>query len=112
MFGRALILRCPRCGTGGVLASWFKLKDHCPVCELALDRGEADYWIGAYAINLVVAEGLAALVGMLVLLATWPRPFPASVAAITLAVALPFAFFPFSRLVWLAWDLTFRPAGE
>jgi hypothetical protein len=26
-----------------------------------------------------------------------------------LCIVLPFLFFPFSRTLWLAWDLSFRP---
>jgi uncharacterized protein (DUF983 family) len=51
--GRALLLRCPRCGSGGIMRSWFALEDRCPTCGLAFARGEAsDYWLGAYAVNL------------------------------------------------------------
>jgi hypothetical protein len=31
------------------------------------------------------------------------------IVAAVLCVALPFLFFPFSRTLWLAWDLSFRP---
>ena len=30
--------------------------------------------------------------------------------AIQAAVLLPIVFFPFSRTLWLAWDLSFRPS--
>ena len=53
-FLRALRLRCPRCGSGGILRQWFKMRDQCPTCGLALERGESsDFWIGAYVFNLV-----------------------------------------------------------
>ena len=52
-----MLLRCPRCGGAGILQHWFKMMESCPTCGLALERGEAhDYWLGAYAINLVVAR--------------------------------------------------------
>ena len=109
MFARALRLRCPRCGGGRVLASWFKLKQRCPTCDLAFERGETeDYWLGAYAINLVVGE-TTALVGTLVYMyQTWPEMPYAVWVGVSLAVVMPIAFFPFSRTVWLAWDLSFR----
>jgi uncharacterized protein (DUF983 family) len=111
--GRALRLRCPRCGSGGIVRTWFSLETRCPSCGLALGRGEdADYWLGAYAINLVVAEGLAAVIGILVLRATWPESTKALIVATVLAIALPVLFFPFSRVLWLAWDLSFRPREE
>ena len=89
------------------------MKDRCPSCNLSLNRGEhPDFWLGAYAINLVVAEGFAALVGVIILWLTWPRYMAAQVTAMILAVAMPIIFYPFSRALWLAWDLTFRPVEE
>ncbi len=113
--GRALLLRCPRCGSGGVLKTWFSLEQRCPTCNLALGRGEdSDYWLGAYAINLVIAEGLAAVIALFVLWLTWPFYTAAQVTGTVLAVLLPILVFPFSRTLWLAWDLSFRPreAGD
>jgi uncharacterized protein (DUF983 family) len=110
--GRALLLRCPRCGARHVFASWTKMLDRCPVCGLALQRGEdQDFWLGAYAINLVVAEGIAAVVAFVVLWLTWPAWGPAQWVGIGLAIVMPYAFYPFSRLLWLGADLHFRP-GE
>lgn len=112
-FGRAMLLRCPRCGSPGILATWFRMKDRCPRCTLALDRGEQpDFWLGAYAINLVVAESLAAIIALAVLWAEWPESGPAQATGMVLVIALPIVFYPFSRALWLAWDLTFRPKEE
>jgi uncharacterized protein (DUF983 family) len=112
-FWRGFLLRCPRCGSGGILETWFRLKDRCPRCNLSLNRGEhPDFWLGAYAINLVVAEGFAALVGVIILWMTWPNFTGAQVTATILAIAMPIVFYPFSRAIWLAWDLTFRPVEE
>ena len=45
-FLRALALRCPWCGKGPVLASWFRLRERCGACGLRLERGErSDDWI-------------------------------------------------------------------
>jgi uncharacterized protein (DUF983 family) len=111
--GRAILLRCPRCGGRGILKGWLSLKERCPTCGLALQRGEdSDFWLGAYAINLVVAESLAVIVGLIVLRATWPAYRAAQWTAIVGAVLLPLVFFPFSRTLWLAWDLSFRPREE
>ena len=111
--GRALLLRCPRCGSSGILASWFSLRERCPQCGLVFDRGEGnDHWLGAYAINLVLAEGLAAVIALAVLWATWPKYMAAQVTGMILAVAFPILLFPYSRTLWLAWDLAFRPREE
>jgi uncharacterized protein (DUF983 family) len=112
---RALRLQCPRCGSPGILQHWLRMKTRCPRCGLALDRGEEhDFWLGAFAINLVIAEGSAAVVGLIVLWRTWPHYLLAQWVAMVLAVLMPLIFFPFSRTLWLAWDLSFRPreAGD
>jgi uncharacterized protein (DUF983 family) len=110
LVGRALRLRCPNCGRGRLLTSWFGLKKRCPVCQVWLEREEG-YFLGAMALNLIVAEflpfGLAAAVIML----TWPQPpWRALQVAVPLAMALfPVLLFPVSRGLWLALDWTFRP---
>jgi uncharacterized protein (DUF983 family) len=42
LFGRALLLRCPRCGRAPVLDGWFGVRPRCTVCGLRFDRGEPD----------------------------------------------------------------------
>ncbi len=112
-FARALALHCPRCGSGGLLRSWLKMKDACPQCGLALERGEhSDFWIGAYVFNLVFGEVVAIGIPVVWMIASAPhQPWTQiEIVAILLCVTLPFLFFPFSRTLWLAWDLSFRPA--
>jgi hypothetical protein len=73
-----------------------------------MDRGESDYFLGAYTINLLLALMLAAGLAILaVARPDWPRPvlYAAGIAAIALLVI---GFYPFSRLLWLAFDLVFR----
>ena len=112
--GRALALRCPRCGKRGIFRSWFRLKPECPTCGLSLERGESeDHWFGAVAVNLVAAEllGIGAIIVWIV--ATWPDvPWTAiQYAGPLIMIALPVLFYPLSRALWLAWDLYFRPAA-
>jgi uncharacterized protein (DUF983 family) len=108
--GRALLLRCPHCGAGKVTRRWL-LRPSCPSCGLRLDRGEADYWLGAMLFNLIAAETLFAtgLVTMLVL--TWPDPPWAALqyGSVSAMIVAPLILFPFSKLLWLAFDLVFRP---
>ena len=112
MIGRALLLRCPRCGGRGLRRSWFKFAHACPTCGLALERGESeDYWLGAYMFNLVAAELVSVGIAVLVIVSVWPAvPWNLVWAlAVVLAIAMPVIFFPFARDLWLAFDLMFRP---
>ena len=113
LVGRGVRLRCPRCGSGRLLASWFRLKSECPTCGLALDRGEHDYWLGAYAVNLVVAEFAAAALVVALVISSWPDvPWTlVQFGGAGLAILMPIFFFPFSRTLWLALDLAFRDRG-
>lgn len=117
MVGRALLLRCPRCGARGIMASWLKMTHACPRCGLVLERGESsDFWIGAYSINLVVAEVLAVVIaGALWIALRDQLSFNALWAmSMVVAVVMPVVFYPFARDLWLAIDLHFRPheAGD
>jgi uncharacterized protein (DUF983 family) len=107
-FIRAARLRCPNCGGGGLRSGWIGIVTRCPSCGLRTDRGESDYFLGAYTINLLVALVLAA--GLAILAAvrpSWPR-VPLYAAGIAAIVFVVIAFYPFSKLLWLAFDLAFR----
>lgn len=110
MVGRALLLRCPRCGSGGVLHHWLKARAQCPRCGVHLDRGERDHWLGGYAVNLVASELIWAASMITILVVRWPDvPWDfLTYGGAALMVLLPFLFFPFSRTIWLALDLAFR----
>ena len=111
LFLRALRLRCPSCGGHPVILRWFMVSDICPVCGIRLQRGEDGYWVGAYMFNLIAAELVWA--GSMVTIVWWTWPTPPwtglLVGGVLLMVLMPVAFFPFSRLVFLAFDLVFRP---
>ena len=62
-FLRALRLRCPKCGSGGILRHWFALVPACPRCGLAFDRGESGYQVGSYLVAMIAIELL--FVGLL-----------------------------------------------
>jgi hypothetical protein len=95
---------------------WVTVRDRCPRCGLRLDRGEEDYWIGAMLFNLIAAECLFAAGVLVTLLLTWPRPpwdalYWGSIVGV---VMVPILTYPITKLVWLAFDLMFRPphAGD
>lgn len=109
--GRALLLRCPNCGGQGIFASWFRQKDACPRCGLPFNRDEQGYVVGAYMFNIVVAELIFAAIFVGILVLTWPAP-PwnwLTYGGAALMILLPLLFYPFSRTLFLAFDLIFRP---
>ena len=109
---RAIRLRCPNCGNGRVMASWFRIRERCPACSLRYERDEEnDYWLGAYTLNFIVTEVLfaAGLLGVLVL--TWPEPPWTAIlwGGAAQMILTPIVFYPFAKALWLAIDLMFRP---
>jgi len=113
MLLRAAMRRCPNCGSPGIFVGYTKLADRCPRCGLRLHRGENDYFIGAYLLNLVAVELLFALVLAVVFIATYPNTPWALLQWGGLALMITGAVlcYPFSKALWLAADLIFRPVS-
>jgi len=114
MLGRGLLKHCPRCGSGGLFHGWFTMVDRCPGCGHRFEREEG-FFLGAYVINLAVAQGLVillAVVPCIVLLAQDPDTsiVPFLAGGLLGAVLGPVVFYPFSKTVWTAFDLILRPA--
>ena len=111
LLSRALRLRCPHCGGGPVFVTWSHLVPNCPVCGLGFERGEQGYWLGAYFFNLMAVETVFSVWVVGFLLWTWPNPpwelFQATTIALMLVV--PVAFFPYSKTLFLAFDLWCAP---
>ena len=111
LFGRALALRCPACGTGGLFVSWLRMRDRCGGCGLSTGRGEEGYLVGAYLFNLIAAELLWGALFIGILVATWPAP-PWDLllwGGGALMLVAPLLFHPLARTLFLAFDLVFRP---
>jgi uncharacterized protein (DUF983 family) len=109
---RALRLRCPNCGSRGLFQRWVVMRGSCPRCHLILDRGENDYFLGGYVVNFVTAEFIIAGGALGAVLYTWPD-VPWNLikwGLILLMIPAPIFTYPFAKLVWLAIDLTLRPA--
>lgn len=106
---RALRRRCPRCG-GPAFTSWFRMREHCARCGLQFER-EPGYWVGAVIINTTVT--FATFVGVFLLLVTltWPDVPWAVVMGVTVAAnaLIPVLFYPISKTVWLALELSWHP---
>ena len=114
LFWRAMRLRCPNCGGGPVFRSWFRMRPYCPACGLPLERGEQGYQVGSYMFNIIAAELIFVLVFLAVVLITWPSP-PwrlLQYGGIILMILAPVILFPFSKTLFLAFDLLFRPATQ
>ena len=109
LHARALALRCPNCGGGGVVRHWLRIADDCPTCGISLVRGNR---VGAYILNLGAAEAVVMAVVLWVVVRGWPDQVPWDLLgwlAPLLAVTSPLVFYPFSRLGFVAIDLAMHP---
>jgi hypothetical protein len=87
------------------------MREHCPVCGFKFERGEEGYQVGSYMFNIVAAELFFGAIFVAILYRTWPNP-PWGLleyGGIGLMIVAPFVFFPFSKTLFLAFDLVFRP---
>jgi len=108
---RAITRRCPYCGSPGIYDGYFALREQCPRCGVRFEREEG-YFLGAYALNLIVAEFVGLGLAIILIFKTDLRDLQLiwqELIAVTLAIAFPVAFFPYSRTVWIAMDLGFHP---
>lgn len=111
LLGRALRLRCPHCGQGSLYLNWFTMRDSCPACGVTLERKEEGYRVVSLFLNLVVAEAIFVVVLVSWIVASWPDVNWTTVqwVSVLAVVASPLLTYPFSRAVFLAGDVRFRP---
>lgn len=104
---------CPRCGGRGIFSNWAALEEFCPTCGFKFER-EPGYFVGALIINMAVAlfVFLLTLVGGMALF--WPDvPWNAlSAATIGVMLVVPIAFYPWSKSIWMAIELSYHKLEE
>lgn len=113
--GRALLLRCPRCGARGILDGWFKLKGSCPVCALGLQRSpEDDEWFGGYFMNLIASELLMIVVVIGYVFWTWPGVawVRVEVLSVVMVIVSPVVSYPFAKVLWVGIEFVFAERAK
>lgn len=109
---RGCTKRCPRCGGGGIYATWFRMRERCPTCGYLFER-EPGFFVGAYLINFAIAEGFlfVLIMGYVWWKTTNPDAgvlLPATVGVLV-GIVGPIVFYPYSRTIWSALDLMMTP---
>ena len=87
------------------------MKPRCATCGMLLERGESDYFLGGYTLNLIAVEFLLALGFVVVVIVTWPNPPWDGLmwGGVVLSILGAVFCYPFAKTTWLAIDLMFRP---
>lgn len=114
LYARAVRLRCPHCGGGPVVASWFRMHARCGTCGLRTERGEEDFFLGSMMFNLILSEGLFVVFVIGLIIVQWPVvPWGFLQSwAIVLMAAAPFLVFPWTKTIWLASDILIKPVTD
>src|SRR5438876_9733709 len=55
--GRAVRLRCPRCGETPLFRGWFSMAEACALCGLRFERAQG-YFVGAIYVNYAMTAVL------------------------------------------------------
>ena len=116
MLLRGAAKRCPACGGGRLFSGWFRMADPCPGCGYQFAREEG-FFLGAYVVNLAIAQGLVmmlAVIPAIIVLNANPDAslVPVLVCGVIGAVLAPLFFYPYSKTLWVAIELTLRPMDE
>src|ERR687890_1074013 len=88
---RAFSRRCPYCGSPGIYDGYFALRERCPRCGVRFEREEG-YFLGGYALNLIVAEFLGLGLAIFLIFRTDLRHLDLiwqELIAVSLAIAFP-----------------------
>jgi uncharacterized protein (DUF983 family) len=111
-YGRALRRACPRCGHSPIFRTFFDLVERCGSCGLLFER-EPGYWLGAMILNTAFISVLFLATLGLGISIFWPDvPWDwLMVGVILLTIIIPILFYPLSKTLWLAIDLTFRTSA-
>ena len=108
---RAVRRRRPECDAKGIFSNWLSIKRECPNCGYVFER-ESGYFLGAYAVNLLAAEFITIALLIFFFIRTDYSWVVLEVIFISMGVILPLLFFPYSRMIWMAFDLFFTHENQ
>jgi uncharacterized protein (DUF983 family) len=106
LIGRALRLRCPRCGTGKLFIGWFTMPERCSECRLKFERAPGYYLVSAYINYGLTAVLIIALYFALHFGAGWTNR-QLTIPLVAVCVVFPLFSFRYARALWLALDCHF-----
>jgi uncharacterized protein (DUF983 family) len=108
LVGRALRLRCPRCGNGRLFHGWFTMHRECPACGRTFERAPG-YFLGAIYFNYGVTAAIM-IAGYFALYFTRGQVTRAELAGLaTFCLLFPLWFFRYARALWVAFDERWDP---
>lgn len=108
--GRALRLRCPRCGRERLFIGWFRMSAQCTQCKLRYERAPG-YFLGSAYINYGVTS-VAEIVAYFTLhIRAGFTNRELLGPMVGFFVLFPCFFFRYARALWLALDFQLDPSS-
>ena len=107
--GRAIRLRCPRCGATPLFRGWFRMVESCALCGLRFERAQG-YFVGAIYINYAATVAIAVPGFFLLDAFTTMTIYQQLALWVPFAVLFPLLFFHYARSLWLVMDHFFNPS--
>jgi uncharacterized protein (DUF983 family) len=114
MFRRAIVLKCPLCGSRRTfIRRWFLRYDRCRTFGIRWHR-EHGFELGPISVNTVITF-VALTIGMAIAFVATAPDFPvATLTAVFVggAIVIPMLAFPFTNTLWMAFDLLAHKPDE
>ena len=107
MVRRALVLRCPWCGSRRTfIRRWLGKHERCRTCGIRWRREEG-FELGAVTVNTILTFIVltAAMTVGFVLTSPDIPVLPMVLSLVGVAVLMPIVIYPFTFTIWLAFDL-------
>ncbi|MBK5334220.1 MAG: DUF983 domain-containing protein [Ilumatobacteraceae bacterium] len=107
MLRRAVMLRCPWCGSRRTfIRKWLGKYDRCRTCGIPWRREEG-FELGAVTINTVLTFIVLTAAMTIGFIRTSPDipVVPIVVSLVGVAILMPIVIYPFTFTIWLALDL-------
>ena len=114
MFRRAVMLRCPRCGSRRTfIKRWLGRYERCRTCGIRWHR-EDGFELGPVTLNVVFTFFTLAVSMIVEFVATAPNfpVFKMTAGLLATAIVVPLVLYPFTYTLWLAFDLASHEPGE
>ncbi|TWT39701.1 DUF983 domain-containing protein [Blastopirellula retiformator] len=108
---RSLRLRCPLCGQGHLLRSWFRMHQDCPECGVRFER-EPGFFLGSIYFNYGLTTLIVAVTYPILLFNGIANSQTLLFASLAFVLVFPLIFFPLARSLWLGHDQYWDPRTD
>ncbi len=111
MLGRALRLRCPRCGQGMLFLGWFHMRSRCDWCGLIYER-EPGFFLGSIYVNYGLTAVLTTVFYIVLFATDAVSPKNLLWGLTGFCILFPAWFFRYARSLWMGFDQYWDPRAE